>query len=92
MLAGHDRLATGTRATLRWQLQITFSKAPTARNYNRRLRIRYSTPSKKMTIDILLMPCIILILILEGREGSLRRKKYPPTSPSEKNSFQPCFF
>lgn len=58
----------------------------------RRFRIRYRTPSKKTTIEILLMPCIILMLMFEGRDGSFLRKKYPPTSPREKNCFQPPFF
>lgn len=56
------------------------------------LRIRYRTPRRNTTIEILLIPCIIRILILLGRLGSFLRKKYPPTSPREKNCFHPPFF
>src|ERR1044072_5722415 len=43
-------------------------------------------------MEILLIPCIMRMLILVGRLGSFLRKKYPPTSPSEKNSLSLPFF
>src|SRR6185295_2317254 len=45
-----------------------------------------------MIIEILLMPCMTLILKLTGRFGSFLRKKYRPTSPREINSNSPFFF
>ena len=54
--------------------------------------MRKITPSKKTMMEILFIPCIILIFMLEGLEGSFLRKKYPPTSPNVKNSLQLFFF
>lgn len=44
-----------------------------------------------MAIEILLIPCIILMLMLVGREASFFLKKYPPTSPSVAESRQLFF-
>jgi hypothetical protein len=43
-------------------------------------------------MDILLTPCIILMLMLFGLDGSFPLKKYPPTSPSRKKSRIDLFF
>lgn len=47
------------------------SKTP----YRTRFKIKKMTPNKKITMANLLIPCIILRLILVGRELSFLRKK-----------------
>ena len=59
--------------------------------YKNRFRMIKSTPNRKMIMDILFIPCIIRMLMLVGLDPSFLLKKYPPTSPSEKNSRIPFF-
>ena len=40
-----------------------------------RFKIKYNTPTKNTPMDILFIPCIILMLMFVGLEGSFLRKK-----------------